>query len=226
MIEITDEMLAQAAHEVDMAILAMFPDPDDCEHTFSASFERKMKRLIWKVNHFLAYKVLKRVAIILIALLTSASMFLAVNTEARATFFGWIKETFENAYHYFFVAEEDPKSAQDYYPTWVPAGYNLSDSFDSPNGKTYVFLNEKDEMLQFTYTQGSISASVMAGIGEYNIIEINLNGFQAEIYSSTETNFTNGISWTGDNGNILFYMSGYVNKDDLIKTAQSVMPVE
>lgn len=43
--KITDEMLAQAAEEVDMAILAQLPEQAECQHEFSPDFCRKMHEL-------------------------------------------------------------------------------------------------------------------------------------------------------------------------------------
>lgn len=47
--ELTDEMLAQAAAEVDMAILDQLPDPADCHHDFSPEFERKMAAVVGRI---------------------------------------------------------------------------------------------------------------------------------------------------------------------------------
>lgn len=43
--KITDEMLAQAAKEVDEAILNQLPDPAECKHEFAPEFYRKMAEL-------------------------------------------------------------------------------------------------------------------------------------------------------------------------------------
>lgn len=47
--KITDEMLAQAAAEVDMAILDQLPDPADCRHEFSPEFEQKMAAMVGRI---------------------------------------------------------------------------------------------------------------------------------------------------------------------------------
>lgn len=51
--KITDKMLAQAAKEVDEAILDQLPDPADCKHEFSPEFEQKMAAVcrIWDEEH-------------------------------------------------------------------------------------------------------------------------------------------------------------------------------
>ena len=47
--KITDEMMAQAAEEVDMAILAQLPDPAECRHEFSPEFEKKTAALVGRI---------------------------------------------------------------------------------------------------------------------------------------------------------------------------------
>ena len=43
--KITDEMLRQAAHEVNEAMLASLPKPEECQHEFSPDFNRKMHEI-------------------------------------------------------------------------------------------------------------------------------------------------------------------------------------
>ena len=43
---ITDEMIAEAAAELNQALIDSLPDPRDCKHHFSKKFERKMKIMI------------------------------------------------------------------------------------------------------------------------------------------------------------------------------------
>lgn len=49
MTKITDEMMAQAAAEVEQAILDKLPDPADCKHEFSPEFEQKMAAVVGRI---------------------------------------------------------------------------------------------------------------------------------------------------------------------------------
>ena len=108
MILFTDEAISRAAFEVDMAILDALPEPIECKHDFSASFERQIQKLIQKAKHFTAFKVLRRVACFFIALVLSASLFVAFNPTARAVVVDWLREKVDDFYHYFFVGESEP----------------------------------------------------------------------------------------------------------------------
>ena len=61
-------------------------------HEFSASFEKKIRKLRKRADHPYFYKTLHKAAAVILAILISGSAWLAVDTEARAAFFGWVKE--------------------------------------------------------------------------------------------------------------------------------------
>jgi len=44
--KLTDEMIAKAVIEYDRALMASLPDPRECKHEFSETFEQKMAELI------------------------------------------------------------------------------------------------------------------------------------------------------------------------------------
>ena len=71
---ITEEMLRIAAAEADQAIRDSLPHPADCDHQFSPRFERKMKRVIRRGRHPVAYKFLHRAACLLVVVLRPATV--------------------------------------------------------------------------------------------------------------------------------------------------------
>lgn len=219
---ITDEMIAKAAFEIDQAILDMLPDPGECDHVFSLSFQNKIKKLIRKAKHYVAYRVLKRVACILLAVLVSASMILAFNTEARAAFVDWIKEQFEGFYYYFFegeAAEEDPRA---YNLDWLPGGYTLLASNESRIEKTEIYADEAGNILRFTCLYNSDVSSLLVGLGEYEHKEIEIGRVNADIYLDTNHQNANSIVWSSPNGDILFSVTARLEESDLIKIAENL----
>ena len=103
---ITDEMLYSAAAKSNTAFVKYMEEGYDPEnqHTFSAKFERKMKRLIRKADHPLLYRGLRGVASILLAILIGGGTWLAVDVEARAAFIGWLREVYDNIFAYRLVS--------------------------------------------------------------------------------------------------------------------------
>ena len=84
MINLTDDLLRAAAADVRTAMLDALPAPEECSHTFSPQFERKMQKLIRQQKA--GYRLLRQVAAVFFALLIGSSVWLMVDTEARAAF--------------------------------------------------------------------------------------------------------------------------------------------
>lgn len=218
---ISEERLAQAIIEYDRFLMESLPEPIECKHVFSAAFERKMKKLIRKADHFIAYKVMRYAASILIAFLISASMFLAVNTEARAAVIGWVKEQFQDVYRYFYTAEE-VNASSDYVLNWLPEEYQFVDSIEEPTGMSYLYFKNTGELLEFTYVKGADATSFTAGNGEYDQKYIVEGNFCAEIYLSKTSDKSNAIIWTDQTEEIIFSIKAFENEEVLINIAKCV----
>lgn len=84
---ISEEMLKIAAAEADKAIRDSLPAPAECEHEFSPSFQRKMRRIFRKAKHPIIFKLPKYAACFVLVVALISSTWLTVDTEARAAFF-------------------------------------------------------------------------------------------------------------------------------------------
>ena len=84
-----EERLREAASWADEAILDSLPDTEGSPVAFSPRFERKMRRLIHRTDCPVTY-VLQQAACIVLVLLMCASLWLTVDVDARAKFFGWL----------------------------------------------------------------------------------------------------------------------------------------
>lgn len=219
---VSEERLTQSILEYDDVLMASLPNPSECVHVFSESFERKMRKLIRKADHYVAYKVLRYAASVLITFLLSASLFLTFNSEARAAVVDWIKEYAHGVYNYFFTAEETEISA-DYALGWVPDGYELVNSFEHLTGKSFNYHNQDGKKLYFAYSKGTKDISFTAGDGTYIEKHIFEDGFQVDIYLSQTENKANGITWISEDENILFTVSAYENEDVLVQIAKCVI---
>lgn len=84
---ISDEMLKKATAEADQAIRDSLPAPAECEHEFSPSFQRKMRRTFRKAKYPVIYKLPKYAACFVLVVVLASSTWLTVDAEARAAFF-------------------------------------------------------------------------------------------------------------------------------------------
>lgn len=220
---ITDEMLAQAAAELADAINESLPSPSECTHQFSPQFEKKMKRLIRKSHHPFFYRTLRTVASFVLVILIGFSSTLAISAEAREIVFGWVKQQYENFYEYFFEGDIEPTESARYQLGWLPEGCDFVTSYEIPGGEVYVYTDERESLIQFTYTSDTDTTKVFVEGAEYIKEDVLVNEFPGEIYSATNQTETNGIVWTNTDDNILFFVSGDFTEDELIKIAESIV---
>ena len=102
---IGEERLRAAAAEADQALLNSLPAASECEHDFSKSFEKKMRRVFRRARHPIVYRLPKQAAcVFLIAVLAGAS-WLTFDVKARAAFFAWAKARYEHFVGYRFVGD-------------------------------------------------------------------------------------------------------------------------
>ena len=99
---ITDEMLrSSAARSSELFAHTIASDYDPVQqYEPSDLFEKKIRKLFHRAKHPYFYKAIRRVASIFLAAILVGSIYLAVDTEARASFLGWVKEVYETFFIY------------------------------------------------------------------------------------------------------------------------------
>ena len=125
--------------------------------TFSAAFERKMKKLIRRADHPIRYRVAQAAACILLAAILSGCAVLAISPEVRAEFVGWVREIYDTyfVYRYYGETQALPEDVI-YRPSWLPNGYQII-SEDIGNQIYIIYENEDGEPALFAYTRASES---------------------------------------------------------------------
>lgn len=224
---ITDEALRAALEEVDNVILDSLPDPSECEHQFSARFERRMRKVRRRAKHPMTYKVLRQVACFLLAILILFSSVMIFSSEARAAVVDWIKEQFETFYHYFFAG--DPSSEADnrseYELGWVPDGFSLVNSQTVQNRVSQVYLDNNGQIIQFSYLYGSESNPLFMDSEHFEFKSVTLSSGSAELFIALIEGETSSIVWNDDNKGILFCVSANLSEQELIALAEGVKEI-
>jgi hypothetical protein len=160
---ITDEMLAVAAGEVSEAMVSsveVYP------HMFSASFVRRLRRLIHRAEHPVRYQLMRHVAAILIAAVTIFGMLFATNPEVRAAVIGWVRTTFGGWIHYKTDETTPPDVQYDYFLPEDMEGYTLIDKIDRGSDYLYIYLSEEGQMLTFEYLRGEQNQDLFIAVNK------------------------------------------------------------
>lgn len=220
---ISDEMLEKAAAELADVINDSLPNPSECNHQFSAKFEKKMKRLMYKTYHPILYRTLRSVASIVLVIMIGFGSTLTVSAEAREIVFGWVKQQYECFYKYFLEGEVDITESATYQLGWVPDGYEFLTSYETAGGEVYIYTDEKDTLIQFTYTSDPNNEMLFVDGISYIKEQVEINNRIGEVYISEDNNTTNGLIWSNETNTIIFFISANCETDTLIKIAESVV---
>jgi len=218
-------MIAQAAGEYMEAHIAKLEKEFENlpPHQFSKKFERKIAKLTRRADHPLFYKAAYRAASIILAVLLGSGIWLAFDTDARAAFFGWIKNTYEHYFVYNYEGDASDNGITHYEVTWIPEGYEEFDEDNLANMLTKAYVNEDGMVYSLFYTN---NANAYLFISCENAIEekVTVNGIPADLYISSDPAESSTIVWKV--GRTILAVDGFLDKDDLIKAAESVIEVE
>ena len=220
---ISEERLRQAAIVAGKAYTDSIPAPESFYHNFSPAFERKMRRVLRRGNHPVVYRVLQRVAGLLLTIVVSGSILLSVNAEAREVFFRWVSEWTEGAYHYFIPRQETSETTSvNYSLPEIPGGYFLLDSFEPEVGSArYECVNKEGRVFRFTCDlNGDIELYLFANEEERRPTAV--NGKSAWFYPAESDKHSNTLIWVDEDTGALLSVSGYFGEEFLIQWAEGV----
>lgn len=225
---ITDSMLRSAAKkscEIYVNQLESGYDPKT-QHEFSPEFEKKIKKLKRKANHPIIYRSLQRIASIILVCLIACGAWFTVDAEARAAFFGWVKEIYETYFVYRFEGNTDySESTVAYRPTWLPDSYTEFHTSETESTTAVLYQNEEGLLLTFQYTHNPNETDWFIDAEHAVIKETTVNGCPAEIFMTDNITDSSSIAWI-DEQNSAFSVSAFLSESELIKIAENVQPIK
>ena len=216
---ISEEALRQAAAEASDCLVRSLDEAGIPAHNFSARFERKMRRLIRRARHPTAYRALIRVACVFLAFILGSGVFLAVNPEARAAFFGWVRTQYERVFVYDVANTGEQTELPEYALGWLPEGYEEVERYSDPKSTRIVYANIIGNKIDFIYSK---TAEIHLIPDSNNISSITINDQSAEIYNSQLPNGNNNLIWSSKDGTMLFELIGTCNETTLINMAKNI----
>lgn len=222
---ITEEMLRIAAAEADQAIRDSLPHPADCDHQFSPRFERKMKRVIRRGRHPVAYKFLHRAACLLVVVTLVGASWLTVDAEARGAFFAWVRQQYENFVEYRFEGlAPDEEMTTNIAPTWLPEGYEETKAQSAGGTSTKTYSNRDGQAIHFMYSAGADATSLFVVSDNMTAVKVIVGTQEADFYQDADPENANVLVWHSESGDILFCISAPLPRDEIIKIAESIEP--
>lgn len=228
---IPEELLcAAAAGSCDAYVSYLEADYDAGEpYEFSKAFEKRIDRLKRRADHPVFYQTVRRVAIILIAILFAGTIWIAVDSDARAAFVGWFGEFTGYYYEYHHVgaaekAEEKASAPAEYRPTWIPEGYETSDVLMAISSTIVVYANEDGQALRFIYLNNSADPTMFLDATDTERIETTVRNDAAMLFVSQSEATASAVTWSAYD-DTMFFISGFVSEEELLKMAESVQRI-
>lgn len=220
---ISEEMLKRAAAEADQAIRDSLPTPRECKHEFSSSFQKKMRRTLRKANHPMIYKLPKRVACFVLVAILGSGTWLAVDAEARAAFFAWVREQYETFVEYRFVGDTlKENGAAEYELTWLPEGYSLQKEHTLNSGTYLTYTDDLGQRITFSYLEGSDITSLFVASDYESVYSVQIGNNHAEFYQAGQETSSNALVWLSEAEEVCFCITASFSEDTMIKLAESV----
>lgn len=220
-----EEELSRAAARAAELLNEALPRPEDCNHTFSPRFRRKMRHLLFRQQHPVLTRGLQSAAVLFLTITVLFGSLLTVSTDAREFVSGWVKTKIETVYHFYY--EGNPSqgdSSTEYVLGWMPDGYTLIDIFELPNEKWYTYASEDSNFtLTFLYSADSSGADIFLLNADCTQKEVTVNGLPATLYIPLNDDNSPDIIWEDREKGVLFILTAHVSEDVLIKMAENIV---
>ena len=215
-----DDFFKQAAEEYLNALSNSLPQPEDCRHSFSKRFEKRMRLLIAKTLHPVRTAMLRAAASFAAVLLLFGSV-LAIDVDAREAFFGWLMEQNTSFSHFVFTRDSAEPDLAQFYPGWIPDGYPLYDNYSIQNGQVFLYSNDLGDILSFIYTSSPENLEVYVYTEACSQEPLSVHGDDAQLYIPEDTTEASELIWQDSHGT-LFLVSGKCGKTVLVQFAEKI----
>lgn len=216
-----DSIIAEAGR----SMLAALPKPGDCTHEFSTAFETKMRRLAARVRFTdVSMRLARSAAAVFLVILAGLGVFLAVDTDARADFFGMVREAYESRVVYrYFGGRTASEELPDMELTWLPDGY-VETERGGNNREQYVVYESEDDTLIISYYFISDSTLNVYSFREESYVQkaVIINDIKGDLYMSQAPEESSELLWLDDDAGIAFILSSFSDEADILHIARGI----
>lgn len=197
--------------------------PSDAHYVPSPALDASIQKLCRKAAHPYFRKFLHSAAALLLAAATAGGMLLATSPQARAAFWGWVKEISRNTISYQYSGGTVKNTHSLHYAlSSIPSGY--TEYLASPQDGFLIYENENGELLNFIYTEKSDEKSLLIDSENSVVHIVSFGNYSAELLFPFDSTKAPAIIWT-DEYDTLLIISGFFSEDELIHLAEGVKKI-
>lgn len=228
----SDEDLQIAARAVQNAMLRSLEEDSEQPHVFSESFLERM-RALFRVDdrRRTIRRALQHAAIIVIGIFLAGALLLAFNPEVRADFTRWVRNTYEKSFFYQFFSGEDsvvPDEVSNSLPDvefgWLPGEYDNKKVLSAKDHVIVLLNDSKDSIMLEYWSIASVKYVEFFTEGYYQE-NASVSGHHADYYRAIDDNTASILIWINEDAGIVFYLSSYQSKENMITIAENIKNV-
>ncbi len=178
--------------------------------------QRKAKPKLWRT-------VLKKAAIVILALGVSLGAVCALSEEARAMVANWYREIVGDHIIYHFQGEDNGQAIS--VPTfgWLPEGFEQRDTYQDDNIYDTWFENSEGESIYFGCYRVGISDITELITPEDNLEIIIVNGLKCDYYQTLDEDEASFLIWQDDKNNVVCELGATLDKEIIVKIAENII---
>lgn len=181
----------------------------------AVSYQPKKKHIIWP-------RVRSAAACFLLAVLLTGTAILTFSVEARAAFFGWVREQYETFYSYFFEGDVVNAEPANYELGVLPDGYTFAAQYEIQGGKVYIYTSQNGSIADFSYSTDSEGFYLLADAAECAHHAVTVNGMTGDLYITPDEETANMLVWMDSAKGLFFSISAPISGDELLELAKEV----
>lgn len=216
---ISDNDLRKAAREREKALLDAMPAPEDCPAAFSPGFERKMKKLIRRVDHPVRWWLARLLPVLALAGIAAAVLLLGGRADPAPAPAATPTPVLPSAAPTQPVQTTQPAKTVVYRPTWLPEGCELDHEtlYDGEGMMTYRTAG--GDQAAFLY---AVDGSPAQGEDLEQGRAVLVDGCPGVLRLGQGKGTLNDLFWTDGKSGASFWLSAPFPEETLIQIAESV----
>ena len=139
--------------------------------------------------------------------------------------FAWVRQQYENFVEYRFEGlAPDEEMTANFAPTWLPEGYEEYEVHSAGGTSAKTYLNSDGQAIHFMYSLGADATSLFVVSEQMTIEKVFVGTQEADFYLDADPQNANVLVWYSESGDILFYISASLPRDEMVKIAESTAP--
>ena len=126
---------------------------------------------------------------------------------------------------YYFSGKDDVEiEKKEYYLGYIPEGYEEVERYENKSEIMIVYSNSEGKLLDLFYMDSSSNAHMF--LNQTDAEKATVSGNSADFYESEDEEVSNDLVWIDEENGMLFSVSGFFSKEELIRIAESIQERE